>query len=190
MSTARRALASPPGGVLLWLVVALELLTFGLVFAAILRLRLVDPVAFRAGQGVLSVSKGLALTVLLVTSGLLAAEAVHDYRVRRWALSRWLFVAAGGLGVGFIGLKVRDFAGLVASGHRLGTNDFWDTYFLATGFHLAHVVVGVGLLLGVAARVGRTTFGDPETAIVGSALFWHLCDLAWFFLFPLFFARG
>ena len=51
------------------------------------------------------------------------------------------------------------------------------------------ISAGVGLLVGVAARVDRVTFADRETAVAGSALFWHMCDVAWFFLFPLFFAR-
>jgi nitric oxide reductase NorE protein len=104
-------------------------------------------------------------------------------QARRW------FLAAAGVGVAFIALKATMFVEHIRDGHWLGASDFWDAYWLGTGFHFAHVVVGVGLLVGVAARVDRATFADRETAVAGSALFWHMCDVAWFFLFPLFFAR-
>lgn len=174
---------------LLWLIVALELVTFGMVFILLGHQRAENPAAFAEGQGALSVPLGLSLTLLLVTSGALAAQGVHAFRTKALAVARRWFLGAGGLGVVFVVVKFIDYARHVSEGHRLGASDFWDSYFLATGFHFVHVLVGVGLLLGVAARVGRTTFSDEETAIVGSALFWHLCDVAWFFLFPLFFAR-
>jgi heme/copper-type cytochrome/quinol oxidase subunit 3 len=50
-----------------------------------------------------------------------------------------------------------------------------------------HVLIGLVLLAYTARRLGRGRFEDPETAVAGSALFWHMCDVAWFFLFPLFF---
>jgi nitric oxide reductase NorE protein len=130
------------------------------------------------------------LTVALVTSGWLAAEAVHACRQARFAVARRFYAGAIASGVGFVGLKVHDWVALVRQGHHLGSNDFWDAWFLGTGFHLVHVLVGLLLLGLVATRVGRTRFEDDETAIAGTALFWHLCDLAWFFLFPLFFVRG
>lgn len=183
-----RTLENPPGGVLLWLIVALELVTFAIVFVLVALLRADQPAMFSDGQRALSVPLGLGMTLLLITSGALAAQGVHRFRERRLDdARRWLW-AAGALGVGFIVIKVADFARHLDAGHRLGTSDFWDAYLLSTGFHLLHVVVGLGLVLGVAARVGRAHFEDEETAVVGSVLFWHLCDVAWFFLFPLFFA--
>ncbi len=51
------------------------------------------------------------------------------------------------------------------------------------------MLVGLSMLVYVATRIGRAKFEDDETAVAGTALFWHMCDLAWFFLFPLFYAR-
>lgn len=184
----RRALSDPPGGVLLWLIVTVELVTFAMVFGLVAHLRHGEPQGFAQGQGLLHARTGLALTVALVTSGALAAQAVHRYRQRALAAARRLFLGAGVVGCGFVAIKVADAAQLLGQGVGLGTSDFWAAYFLATGFHFAHVLVGLLLLFFVAARVGRTPFADEEGAVVGSALFWHLCDVAWFFLFPLFFA--
>lgn len=190
LATPRRTLAEPPGGPLMWLVVGLELLTFSIVFVLIALLRGDQADVFREGQRALDPREGLALTLTLVTSGYFAAEAVHACRTQHFVKARRFYVAALASGVLFVGLKLRDYAALLREGHHLGSDDFWDAYFLSTGFHLVHVVVGLVLLGAVAWRVGNTRFEDEETAVAGTALFWHLCDLAWFFLFPLFFARG
>lgn len=187
VSTERRALTDPPGGLLAWIVIAVELATFGLVFGWIGSTRRADPAAYAAMQAELDPGFGLTLTAVLVTSGALAAAGVVRYRAGLSGQARRWFVGAGLFGVAFLALKVVDW---LNAGHGLGSSDSWDLYLLATGFHAAHVVVGVGLLVAVAAQVGRSTFADEETAVVGSVAFWHLCDVIWFFLFPLLFARA
>lgn len=183
-----RPVDDPPGGVLMWIIVAVELLTFGIGFFVIADLRH-DP-AFALGQAALDRRVAWALTALLVTSGGLAAEGVRRYRAGALGAARRWFRAAGAGGLGFLALKGADFAHHVAAGDVLGASPFWDAWWLATGFHAAHVVVGVILLFAVAGRAGQATFEDDETAIVGSALFWHLCDVVWFFLLPLLYARA
>jgi nitric oxide reductase NorE protein len=186
---ARRPLEAPPGGLLLWIIVALELMTFALIFALLARLRTTDAAAFAAGQAGLDARFGLGLTLLLVTSGAAAARGVHRFREDALDAARRWFHIAGALGLAFVAVKMADTVQHFRAGHGLGVSDFWDAYVLATGFHLAHVVVGLIFIASVARRIGRTTFDDPETAVAGAALFWHMCDVAWFFLFPLFFAR-
>ncbi len=172
---------------LLWLIVIVELVTFAMLFGVIADLRASAPAAFAEMQRALHRPTGLALTLALVTSGALAAQAVHHFRAGAKDTARRFFQLAGLVGLGFVALKVFDAVQLVRAGHGLGSSDPWVAYFLAGGFHFAHVLVGLGLLFGVAGRVGRTPFEDEEGAVVGSALFWHLCDVAWFFLLPLFF---
>ncbi len=185
--TARAELSEPPGGVLMWLIVGLELLTFGIVFVMLALLRVGSPALFREGQAALSSGLGVGFTLILVTSGYFAAEAVHATRAGHFSRARLLFVAAIGSGFGFVALKLHDGAAHLAAGHQLGTNDFWDAYFLSTGFHLLHVLVGLLLLTLAHRRVGRA--GEVES-VAAAALFWHLCDLAWFFLFPLLYVKA
>ena len=186
----RRSLFDPPGGVLMWLIVALELLVFAMVFGLIAWLRTSDPEAFRAEQLALDPTFGLILTVTLVTSGWFAAEAVHAFRANRIDRARRWYAAAVAAGVGFAGLKIYDYAAKIGAGHGLGSGDFWDAYLLGTGFHFAHVLVGIGLLAYAGLRIGRVQFEDVETSVAGTTLFWHMCDIAWFFLFPLFYVRS
>jgi nitric oxide reductase NorE protein len=185
----RRALFDPPGGILMWIVVGLELSVFGMIFFLVAYLRANDAALFEAGQATLDPMIGLGLTISLVTSGWLTAEAVHAHRAGKVEHARRFYAGAIAVGMGFLALKLNEYAGKIGAGFLLGTNDFWDAYLLGTGFHFAHVVVGLALLTYVYRRVGKTKFEDEETAIAGTALFWHMCDVAWFFLFPLFFVR-
>ncbi len=186
----RPAIDDPPGGLLFWIVVALELAAFAIILLAVAHLRRSQGDVFRAGQAALDARVGLALTLALVTSGWLAAEGVHAFRAGRIGRARAFHGGAVTAGLAFVALKVADYAAKGRAGVGLGVNDFWDYYLLATGFHFAHVLVGLAMLAYVGASMGRARFEDPETAVAGTALFWHMCDVAWFFLFPLFFARG
>lgn len=174
----------------MWLVVVLEFFAFAMVFFVIADLRASRPAVFREGQQALSPLVGAVATMLLVTSGWCAAEAVHAVRTELLPRARRFYLGAFVAGLGFAVLKVLDYVDKVRAGYTLGVSDFWDTYFLGTGFHFVHVVIGLGLIAYVGLRVGRTTFEDQETTVAGTALFWHMCDLAWFFLFPLLFVRS
>ena len=182
-----RSLVEPPGGLLMWIVVALELVTFSMVFVVVANFRLGEPEAFAAGQALLDLRMGAAQTVALLTSGWLVAEAVHAYRKDRIPRARRYYAAGIAAGLAFVVLKIVDYAGKAELG--VGLSDAFGTaYVLATGFHFLHVLVGLTMLIYAATRIGRKRFEDEETAVAGTALFWHMCDIAWFFLFPLFYA--
>ncbi|MGM0575502.1 MAG: cytochrome c oxidase subunit 3 [Myxococcota bacterium] len=183
----RRPLLEPPGGILMWLVVALELVTFAMVFVYVAHFRKTEVEAFAAGQALLDPASGLAQTLALLTSGWLIAEAVHAWRGDRIRRARRFYAVGIAAGLAFVGLKIADYAAKSAAGLSL-SDDFGAAYFLTTGFHFVHVLVGLLMLLYAATRIGRKPFEDAEMAVAGTALFWHMCDVAWFFLFPLFYA--
>jgi nitric oxide reductase NorE protein len=188
--SALRALDDPPGGVLFWLIVGLELVAFTIVFGLVAVMRSADPAGFSEVHAALDARVGLALTVLLFGSGWAVAEAVHAFREGAVVRARRAYALGLALGVGFVVLKAWDFLQKAEAGHALGTSDAWDAYLLATGFHYAHVLVALVMLTWIALRVGRGPLEDAESSVAGTALFWHMCDLAWIFLFPLFFAGG
>ena len=139
MTSARplRALDDPPGGVLFWLIVGLELVAFAIVLGLVAALRRADPVGFHEVHVALDPRLGLALTALLFGSGWAVAEAVHAFRHDAIARARRAYVLGLVLGLGFVVLKVWDFVHKVQAGHGLGASDAWDAYLLATGFHFA-----------------------------------------------------
>ena len=106
------------------------------------------------------------------------------------AVAKRFYGGAVVTGLAFVALKVADYIHKTQAGFTLSRSDFWDAYFLSTGFHFVHVLLGLALLTYVGSRVGRDTFEDEETTVAGTALFWHMCDLAWFFLFPLLYVRS
>ena len=100
--------------------------------------------------------------------------------IRRDSIRRarvWL-AAAGVLGLVFLIIKILEYAEKAEAGIGLDTNTFFTLYYLLTGFHLAHVIFGVIILIvaGVFAR--------HETIETGTA-FWHMVDLVWVLIFPM-----
>jgi cytochrome c oxidase subunit 3 len=68
---------------------------------------------------------------------------------------------------------------------------FYFLYFAITGFHSLHVSIGVVVLGVMAWRTGRGHFGPSwHTPLEVSALYWHLVDLVWIFVFPLLYLPG
>ena len=67
-----------------------------------------------------------------------------------------------------------------------GANLYFTVYFLTTGLHAFHVIVGMSVLLWVAKGVSKGRY-TPEyyVPVELGALYWHLVDLVWIFLFPL-----
>lgn len=175
------------GDLFIWYVIALELATFSVMFVAFAftRARHVD--LFNTAQQQLDVGMGALNTALLLTASWCVAHAVHalrDAAARRAALA-WLGVGWV-LGAGFVGVKIGEYADKVAQGIGLSTNLFFDFYFILTGFHLAHVLVGLVALAIVGVGIARRP--DPAAQVHGletAAAFWHLVDLLWLVLFPL-----
>lgn len=175
-----------PGDGVVWLLVLVELLTFGLLFLSFAVARWREPEVFAAGQGALSLSTGALNTLLLVGASWCAARAVHALRDHHTtAGTRWLFGALA-CAVGFLIVKSNEFAGKIAAGFDWADNSFTMLYTLLTGFHYLHVLVGamVFAILGWNARKGAygpRRLNGPESG----AVFWHMVDLLWMVLFPL-----
>jgi len=120
---------------------------------------------------------------VLVTSGFLAAQALYWSRAGKRSAARLALVAAAGLGLVFLWIKVQEYSAKAAEGIGWDTHPFYTFYYLLTGFHAAHVVAGVVLLLLVAWR------DEPEN-IEAAGAFWHMVDLVWVLLFPVIYLLG
>jgi nitric oxide reductase NorE protein len=167
-----------PGDLMMWVLIASELLVFGAALLAFLAVRTTDPAGFSADQALLDRTAGALNTIVLVTSGLCAGLAVA-YRDRgaRTVARRWLFAAAS-LGVVFLVVKGFEYAHKADAGIDIETSAFFTFYYLTTGFHALHVVAGILIL----AVVGwADSLRNMETAVA----FWHMVDLVWVLLFPI-----
>ena len=171
-------LSGLPGNPLMWILIASELVAFGIMFIVFAAVRLSSPEVFSQAQDHLDRFAGALNTMVLLSSGLFAALAQRsrlDGNIRR---SRLWLSAAGALGLVFLGVKWIEYADKIAAGITTDTNSFFMFFYLLTGFHALHVVFGILIL----AIVGWKN--TVENVITGTA-FWHMVDLIWVILFPL-----
>ncbi len=173
---ARSPLEQLPGDLMMWVLIVSELLVFGAGLTAFLAVRIGDPDGFAAAQDHLHRAAGGVNTMILVTSGALAAVALRLRREGRRGAARSALFGAAALGLGFLAVKAMEFSDLAAAGIGTETHPFFTFYYLLTGFHAAHVAAGVPILLAVAWR------DSPENIETGAA-FWHMTDLVWVLLF-------
>jgi nitric oxide reductase NorE protein len=167
-----------PGDLLIWVLIISELLVFGAGLGAFLSVRLTDPVGFAEAQQHLDRTGAALNTVVLITSGYLAALALQFRQAARRVAARLALMGAAALGTVFLVIKGVEYARKAVEGINYDTHPFFMFYYLLTGFHAAHVIAGVILLLLVAWR------DAPENIEMGAA-FWHMVDLVWVLLFPI-----
>jgi len=194
-----------------WLFLGSEILFFGGLFTAYAVYRANHPELFRYAHFFLDWRLGMLNTFVLIGSSLSAAWSVRAAQLGDRRLLRTTLLVTLGLAAVFLVVKYLEYSHKLHHGigwgaacapsaeilaslpeaaralpvpANLGT--FFSIYFLMTGLHGVHVVIGMGLFLWLVARV--PTFGpDHWGAVDGVALYWHLVDLIWIFLFPLFY---
>jgi nitric oxide reductase NorE protein len=178
--------ARVPGENGIWVLILGDLAMFALFFATFTYYRNQDLAVFHAAQTALAPALGALNTVLLLTSSLFLARGVNAYRTGAAATGRRQVLLAWLLGLGFVIDKIIEYGSLGAQGLGPGSNDFFLFYFMLTGIHLVHVLIGLGVLWWVRARM---THPDLSHANIGAvecgALFWHMVDLLWIVLFAL-----
>ena len=182
----------------MWLFLATEILLFAVLFAAYAVYRYLFPIGFEEASKLAHVAMGATNTVVLITSSLTVALAIHYARQgesRKVVALLAFTIACGGLFMVLKGFeyyhhwvdgqlpgRLYHFAGLQGPGVSM----YFTVYFLMTGLHGLHVLIGMSVLGWVAWRARRGDFGPTySTPVELSGLYWHLVDLIWIFLFPL-----
>ena len=187
----------------MWVFVAQEVMFFGAVFASYAVYRWRYHEAFAAGSGHLDLVLGALNTAVLIGSSFTMAMAVRAAQLgQRRGTSAFLLgtIALGGV---FLGVKVIEYGHKVHDGFVPGAlftytgplaenvQLFFVFYFIMTGLHALHMVIGIGVMAVYAglAWIGRF---PPERcgAVENLGLYWHFVDLVWIFLFPLLYLLG
>jgi nitric oxide reductase NorE protein len=177
-----------PGEEGIWVFVLGDMTVFALFFATFMYSRGRNPKAFATAHNGLSVLPGTINTVLLLTSSLLVALGVNGvlsgnhHRAPRW------FGAALACGGGFVAVKCLEWTHLFLAGRSVGTGEYFSYYFMFTGIHLGHVVIGLVVLSRLIAvtRIRELTASRRKLCETGG-IFWHMVDLLWVVLFALFY---
>jgi nitric oxide reductase NorE protein len=177
-----------PGEEGVWLFIIGDLLIFALFFLTFVYYRAEAEPLYQAGQATLNRSIGLVNTLLLLTSSWLVAQSLYRLRAGEVKAARLLLTLGMLGGLGFVALKIVEYREKFAHGYTVLSNDFYMFYFMFTGIHLIHVLIGLGVLLFLRSVTNRAEIGASEVLIYESgAAFWHLVDLLWVVLFALFY---
>ncbi len=165
-----------------------DLLSFALLFGTYLVYRADAPEIYNESQQQLNLAFGTANTIVLLTSSWLIALSVSVLRAGNKRASQTLLLGAIVCGLIFAIVKIAEYAEKFGSGYGVGTNDFFMFYFMYTGIHFLHVIVGVVVLSVLLFQI-RESEADaaPVAALESGATFWHLVDLLWIILFALFY---
>lgn len=161
-----------------------DLMAFTLFFALYLGQRGHDHEIFIVGERQLDFGVGAAMTLVLLMSSLVVVRGVDRLRAKRSATG--YFLMAQICAAAFVVMKVIEWTSHVHDGDNLTANGFWSWYFVLTGLHLLHVLLGMvllGYLLWVSNDVASAL---PRMRFVEcSAVFWHMVDLLWVIIFAL-----
>jgi cytochrome c oxidase subunit III len=137
-------------------------------------------------HGILNIPLTTASTFILLMSSVMMVLALNAVqRGDRKGSVLWLFMTAFG-GSLFLGCQVFEFTHFWREGLTLSSNLFGSTFFVLTGFHGAHVTVGVIYLLTLTMLAHKGHLGPEKTLNVEIAgLYWHFVDVIWIVIFPL-----
>jgi cytochrome c oxidase subunit 3 len=183
----------------MWVFLVTEVMFFGALFIAFVVYRNAYPEAFMQGEHFLDVTYGALNTAVLLTSSLTMALAVNAaHKDERKKLVGYLLVTMF-LACCFLVIKSIEYTSKYHHGLIPGTlfthtggskflELFFIIYFLMTGLHGIHVLIGVIFLAIFTYRAHKGHFSNGRDTIVEIlGLYWHFVDLVWIFLFPLFY---
>ncbi|WP_336971213.1 cytochrome c oxidase subunit 3 [Sphingobium aromaticiconvertens] len=182
---ARSTRGHVPGEEGVWVFIGGDLVAFAVFFITYAVARRQELALFESAQTLLDRRLGLLNTLLLLTSSLFVAQAVAAVR-RHDRRARPLLLGAIALGSSFVIVKAFEYSAKIAQGFTLNSNSFSIYYYMFTGIHLIHVLIGLAVLCFAASRFDRNGQMPGGVALIeGCGAFWHLVDLLWIILFAL-----
>jgi nitric oxide reductase NorE protein len=177
-----------PGEEGVWIFILGDICVFAVFFTYYLIQRSKRADLFDLSQSTLNKNFGAVNTVFLLISSLFVVLAVRAMRAAERTLARRLIVGAFLCGVAFIIVKVFEYSERIAAHQIPTTNCFYLLYFVLTGLHLFHLIIGLGVLTALLFLARRADLSKHQWAFFeGGACFWHMVDLLWLVLFPLIF---
>ncbi|TGV02333.1 cytochrome c oxidase subunit 3 [Flavivirga rizhaonensis] len=175
----------PPGGILIWIIIFLELITFGAGLIAMVYYSNQEPELFHNSSLKLNTTYGMVNTMLLLTSGFFMAISVTELKKGNKERFKKLLVFTMLFGCLFLYLKGIEYHEKLNEGISIGYNTFFSFYWMLTLFHVIHVIVGLIILTSVYFGVKKENSNTSMEDVEASAAFWHMCDLIWIILFPI-----
>ena len=187
----------------MWVFLVTEVLFFGGLFTVYAVYRGLYPDAFAAASHELDIGLGTTNTAVLITSSLTMALAVHAAQLGQRRVVMTFLMLTMALGLTFLGIKGLEYYHKFVEHHVPGPDFrfekeyfrhaqlFFSLYFLMTGLHALHMVIGFGIMTWMLWWTWRGVItAEYYSPIEISGLYWHFVDIVWIFLFPLLYLLG
>lgn len=183
----------------MWIFLVTEVMFFGGLFTGYAYYRSIFPQAFAAGSRLCEVVLGGTNTAVLICSSLTAAMGVRSAQLGRRKLIVLFLILTILLGLAFLGIKFAEYYHKyeehLIPGHGFQYSGpvraqevelFICFYFVMTGLHALHMIIGVGIMSVMTVMAWRKRFTPSYySPLEVSGLYWHFVDIIWIFLFPL-----
>ena len=196
----------------MWVFLLTEVMFFGGMFCAYLIFRNWYHPAFVAGSNTLDITLGTTNTAVLIASSFTMAMSVYAAEIRRRGMLMFFLACTIVLGFVFLGIKGVEYHQKFVDHHVPGpsfsieefvhpsnpkalaltpdmaekTQLYFSLYFLMTGMHALHMIIGISLLFFLLWRAYQGAYTEGHVMpIENFGLYWHFVDIIWIFLFPL-----
>jgi cytochrome c oxidase subunit 3 len=182
----------------MWLFLFTEILLFGGLFLLYAVYRAVHSQEFHRAAAGLSTTLGAINTLILLTSSLTMALSISALRQGKRNASIAYQAITIIFGLAFLVNKFFEWSGHIHEGlypnspHLLSRSNgevlFYGLYYVMTGLHGIHVFIGVVAIAIMASLTVRGSVSDENfNKLENTGLYWHLVDIIWIYLFPLFY---
>jgi cytochrome c oxidase subunit 3 len=184
----------------MWVFMSQELLFFSGLFCAFGYVRYMYPEMLLEAQGTMDWVIGGINTVVLLVSSLTMSLCVHATRSLQYEKAKKFLIITFLLGFTFLCIKGSEWAHHMHEGYLPGkyfsphvdalvqnplAHIFFGLYYVMTGMHGLHVIIGLGIMIWMYTRIRKKEFNrDHYVALENTSLFWHLVDIVWIFLYP------
>lgn len=187
----------------MWVFLITEVMMFGGLFMAYTVYRISNPQAFDTGSSHMEITLGAVNTAILICSSFTMALAVHSSQLGRNGLVSLFLIVTMVIGVVFLGIKLTEYflhyqhheaPGLWFDFHGPNAGKvqmFFVFYFIMTGLHAVHMIIGLGILSVLLFRTFLGTFSAAyHTPVEFGGIYWSFVDIVWIFLYAIFYIPG
>lgn len=182
----------------MWVFLLTEIMFFGGLFVAYIVYRAWNPELFTMAATQLDTMLGAINTVVLIASSLTVALAIRSAQLNKQKHIIYFLIATILLATVFLVIKYFEYTHKFDYGIYPGAlytfegiahekaNVFFSIYYMMTGLHGLHVLIGIGIMIWLVVKAQKGAFTSSYyTPVEITGLYWHLVDIIWIFLFPL-----
>ncbi len=175
-----------PGEIGIWVFIFGDMILFGLFFGVFVYERSQSVELFEQAHETMNLTFGAVNTLLLLTGSMFVVLSLNTLRRGVSRLGSRMILVTLLCSAGFVFNKYLEYSSKIEAGHTPSTNSFYMYYFVFTGIHLLHLLIGMAGLV-IMYRIARkpTLEAKDMRNLEAGACYWHLIDLLWIVLFAL-----